>query len=355
MDYAIRNNRFFNLDINKMLDVLDLETVDTLGEAILNRDLTLESIIRSKNIDIESSSLYSLDVIAPNISREVRPFIKDSALDVYIPGSSLKGTIRTAILTREIDQNDDLKNKIEDCIRSEIHNFPYSQLKRLKKKIGQNIENMILRASKKPSPYNDALKFLKIADAKYGSANKVLLLTTASVHSYNGYEIRVKRGKNSSIEVLKPKKGAASFIIIEKSLEKYNQDETAKNMPLLAKKLSIDTIIKSCKHVSQLIIEEEKNFADRSGLHDISKFYSKMLNSKLNDNESFVRLGWGSGYIATTVMLPFFNTVFFDNLRDRFNLGYPDMIFPKSRRLVIYNGVPYPLGWMKLKIIEKAI
>lgn len=74
-------------------------------------------------VEIEKITSYKLDCSASKLSerkREINMFVKDPYGKPYVPGSSLKGCIRTALLAYDISKNPDIYNVVREQIRAAI-------------------------------------------------------------------------------------------------------------------------------------------------------------------------------------------------------------------------------------------
>ncbi len=123
--------------------------------------------------------------------------------------------------------------------------------------------------------------------------------------------------------------------------------------------LTLDSIIKACKEFALAKITAELNYFNQSTLkkryEKTIKFYNDLKNRiNADTNAIFLRLGAGQGLLSTTIdLLLKGETVFKDliaNLkanRDEYN--NPSADYPASRRVVITDSEELPPGWIVLR------
>jgi CRISPR-associated protein Csm5 len=275
--------------------------------------------------------------------QDYRPFIRDGFGNPYIPGTSIKGVIRTAILYNALfnyknNDPDGFQRKIVDPIeRTERFKFkkknPFEWIQE------RWLENFRL-LDKNKSPNTDWLRMLHVSDA---------------------YPVNLRETNLIPIKVLKK----------ERSGWKYKTDISGRNMTIWIETLSIGTIIEfeiafdrrllkdfkaennnislpqnidevlsNIKKWSFDIVSFEKDFAKGHPLEDWYK-----------SNTSNFRIGLGSGMTSTTMamLLP-------EELRKKIrNLAGQNRgndIAPKSRRIWENKGRIVPLGWAALEIVN---
>ena len=162
---------------------------------------------------------------------------------------------------------------------------------------------------------------------------------------------------NIFIEAVKPDvsigttKISLNSYFLEEKLSKLGFDEER-----------VDTFRKFpyiCNEFSKNLIEFELDFFEKYGLSELVMFYEELLRSITADDGFLLRLGFGIGWISTTVGLILEdNPRLLRDIRREFRLGrrrnQPEYVpeFPKTRKIIIEKGRPtYPMGWIRLKEI----
>ena len=177
----IRNrNELKRIHLSNFLRLLDKEQVKKISKELENNDFSLnEFVIREKVPDIPAR--YSMNYNATSTIDSIREQIKTNNIP-YIPGSSIKGAIRTAILWKYLRENassyNDLKRSIENTIsKGEKPN-------RLKKNIANySIDKIFgLNPDKKDAKF-DLLKFVEISDFMPDEDSKQLEIEEIKTYS----------------------------------------------------------------------------------------------------------------------------------------------------------------------------
>ncbi|HEC91938.1 MAG TPA: type III-A CRISPR-associated RAMP protein Csm5 [Candidatus Atribacteria bacterium] len=295
--------------------------------------------------------LYSLEISkdATNYMMdkrsEVQEFIKTGGRP-YIPSSSIKGAIRTAIMWYALKNDSEIYFELENYINKI---WDRTEIKPNKKWVGSRIERMIFGKD----PNHDLLRVLRISDADRISLNNLdikevkILSTTRSDYYYKGYSSIVeslKRGIKTCISIK-----IDNFLVKEKENLKFN-DAMIKY---------IHSFADICNEYAKDLIKYELSFFTRYNdgrLNQIIDFYEGLYDEI--ENGILLRLAWGTGWHGMTVGRLLEEDIL-DRLRRLYNLGRrrnkPDFVkpFPKTRKIVFENGVArYPMGWIKLEEVR---
>lgn len=238
----------------------------------------------------------------------------------YIPGSSLKGSLRTNLLYY-LGQD----------------NFDYKVVKNNKGRIDGKLsdsrksneyENNILN---KRNPMDDPLKSIKISDSNL--IQDALNLYDINIFTYKKREAEFKRGVPFYLLCTKSKLGSNDDIEFEFNLNSF---EGYFNKNGVKKNISIEDLIISSKTKAFDILTRESEFYENCKYHETLDIYDELweVYNNLKDNETLIRLGKGCGFDSTTF-----------NLVNRKRNNQTDS---NSRNLV--EG-KYPLGWAVIKFV----
>ncbi len=350
-------------------------------------------------LDISHSTRTNLQGLIGKRSSEVREFIKTKD-DAYIPGSSVKGAIRTAILwyvlkndrqllekaeryleillnardlserienagnlgdiKREIEINQNLKQK-SDVYMGVLEEIAGGEVRKIKKKVNNlskigrehvdaEIEKLVFGAD----PTKDLLKALQVSDSNAIAVKNLkveevrTLTTTPRGHNWKSFYIYV--------EALKC---GAKLDLEMKTVEFLLEGDAASELDFESKKVLVREIPKICNEFVDDFIESEIRFFKQCNtqreLDKVIEFYERM---RREENSFLLHLAWGSGWHGMTVGRLLQEDTGFDffGLRKKFRLGkrrnqpFFVRMYPKTRRIVFENGKPkYPLGWVKLE------
>jgi len=317
-DYIIKNGKFykiffdeflFNLrepERNKLITLINQNNLLDLRKFIIsNWNPQRFPFEYSCDVSEEVNKLYINNV--NNIENQllINPFIRTTTKKIpYLPASSLKGAIRTAViseLARNINISSENKRRIEGYV-----------LECLDKK-GR------LDQSKDP------FRAIKIKDAHLAS-NEIIISRV----------VNVRKNKMSQLETL----GIQVFAEITHSIlsgrtvtfeSELTIDSELQDTNFLKRKIDIDLIKKSCNsfYLHKMYYEIEKFYKSTP----VEKYYSIISNQKFTNNSFLIRIGKFSGLESVTL----------DKYRK------PIVSWGKTRNIC---EMKYPFGWIKLSFQE---
>lgn len=353
---------FINFDRLLEENLFKESFIDELSHGLSTggRDFNIKDVLARYNIDFKNSSKYRLKLEGvKRISKEVVPFVK-SAGRFYIPGSSLKGAIRSFV-TKALNRNfiqlyeNDLSSAYQKTLNSADRRNSVDP-----KYVSKDAEEKIFA-----TPYESPFKHLKISDSHFVSSEnagvyeiKVMNICGGQVKWFAGRSNEDDPDRAVSIiaEGIKPGTKLNGSIRVEKDFVEGNQVVRG-----IKEKMGINSSATSptefladvLKSVSKDYIQREINFYTRYKQAQIVSEYQKLLNvlNSLDKNQFLIQIGFSTGYLSKTVGI-FFNKNHFEKLAkvDRQSKIYPEL-FPKTRRLVFKNGQVWTVpGWIKVTI-----
>ncbi|MDL1970755.1 MAG: type III-A CRISPR-associated RAMP protein Csm5 [Candidatus Desulfofervidaceae bacterium] len=206
--------------------------------------------------------------------------------EIYVPGSSLKGSLRTAILNYLIR---DKQEQIKQCILKK---------KQQQKKIPDSLilEQCILQKRTAYDTSSDPFRAMKLSDLKLekGKAFIEIARNIKSVKYQKG-----GRGIPVKLECIVPGSVFRGVMVINKTAfeEKYRQIAGIKVS------LNKDIIIKACCYHYQNVWEEEKSkFGITPETTTNFNFWAPLVEKLSNSpNAFFIKLGKHSGGVAVTI------------------------------------------------------
>lgn len=262
---------------------------------------------------------------------------------LFIPGSSLKGAIRTGLLYNLVSVDDIPRNIIQN--HKGRYKINISEHNKFINKIFSPPNSNIAQAAQK-----SIMRFLQISDSSVVNVPYIYILKT----------IKAKPGSNSTFEEHKRRNGRviktyAETIGMQKSLKfslnnSLNED-ILKNSGIEDKKylISLKNIKESLYNFSNDIINHEIEFYDYYNRPHIKELYENL--SKMNNlDKPLIKIGSGSGLLATSISLKIKNddSRRFEEIRQSFRGSY-EYEFPKSRKITSTN---LPLGWVQLSFAD---
>ncbi|MHA1785671.1 MAG: type III-A CRISPR-associated RAMP protein Csm5 [Candidatus Helarchaeota archaeon] len=349
-DFYIDSNKrlFYLLDQDKFLSLIN-EKYPNFLEIIENPEFqvntkyekifSIEKFINKEKIEIEKIKKYCIPIdIDWKRNREtkiiVHEFIKNP-VKPYIPGSSLKGAIRTALLWNILNTNPYLKTKYFNILQ---------RLDPRKRKMRAKFaDDMIEKEIFGKDPTDDILKSLQITDSSPMDFVDLEISEIGVIGNPNQIPIY--------LENLKAEADTSCYIKVNDFYYKKEIPNNSFTRNVLNKYMTLAEILKACNEFSKAIIEEELTYQYYED--ETISFYNELLSEADNcrENEAILRFSWGSGWNSTTVGLITKKFPGFEGLRRKYRLGIKPRSkhfshnYPKTRKVKL-NGIP--LGWIKI-------
>ena len=264
----------------------------------------------------------------PNPGNQINENIK--VLDKpYIPGSSIKGAIETALLYNSLTDRDIHRIFANDEMDLKFANKFFSSDGKPQKSILRFLQ--ISDSSTAPNPYIYDIKTIKAN--KKGGFSKVLTL----------YYETILASKLSS------------------TLTTINNSKILKELNLEDRKylLDFDYIKESIYNFSNDYMENEIEFIEKYGeshpmVEKMYKFYKG--HKKRNSIDSpYLKLGSTSGLLATTINLKVkhIDSFYFNRVKNSSKTKKAKYEYPVTRRIANKSGLP--TGWIQLSFEEEDV
>lgn len=276
--------------------------------------------------------------------KDISEFVKTGLGKPYIPGSSIKGALRTVILRHLLydwGKPDEIKNRLE-----QILNNPNVK--------PEQADNLLDKYLFGKDPNYDFLRGLQVGDAEFKI--KDLRVDNAKTLTISRDNRLQPKPFDNYIEYLSEAKTVCR-IRIENFLFDY---------PLAKKQLGFDNkkeylvqLAKRCNEYAREFIKDEIEFYRSCRMNELRKSYEQLA-GKIPEgkNDFLLHLGWGSGWRGMTG--DYLTDATLRRFRWKFRMGksigdyrtgrqFP--VFPKTRKIIFKNGQPaYPLGWVKIEV-----
>jgi CRISPR-associated protein Csm5 len=279
---------------------------------------------------------YSLELPTRDRVPRILEQSRDATGRPYLPGSSLKGAIRTALAWAQLSAS----------------GAPFGQ-----NEAGFNprfADDPLMRRVFGRTPNHDLLRALLPADSTPGAeGGPARSLARVVVYSLSGMP-GVLRPKGERwaffVETLAPGTRLELTVRVDtfllerraaRALGFDGQQELVHNWPAY------------CAALGRAIIARERDFYAAHDVPELAAFYEALdaqAAAAQAEGGCVMQLAWGAGWLGKTVGTALTDDALAD-FRAAFRLGrrgYP--AFPKSRRLVERAGKPVmPLGWLRLR------
>jgi len=324
LDYIVENQKVHLLNFNSLLSEIPLNLIDDLTKNILDNfsnnrwEGDVKSFLEKYDLDWKKHVEQSHDLIGEIGKNELHQFIKTSDR-LYIPGSSVKGAIRTCILFSILKNNPAFRNREESTILRYFND--------------RSLQNLI-----RTSGNDDLLRALIISDLHLSDPTSNTKIMESSVYHL--------KNKESTIpifyEVLDEGFHSSGSIKINKNLI---ENDILKTQYF---NLNTSSLIEAINEFSKEIIAHElKTFQSQKDdkLSHIISFYSSLDQQlkNLGKNECILRLGQGSSVLAVTLFLIYQENKRIVQKYRKLEIVKFDILDRRDRRFAIANkgGRPY--------------
>ena len=335
IDGFYENGRWHRVDLDAVLAAVPESELNRLTIAMGQRNFQWGRYLPTN----QPSASCTLPCPENPRETEIRETIKNPFSRPMIPGSSIKGAVRTALLWDLIgDDNKEVQNDLKEQLqRRSNQNWA-----------GQPIERRVLGKD----PNHDLMRVVQVSDTAPIPIEALEMGVAWTVTLNRNGELVQKREGNREyktfVEQIRAEQTFDFSIKIDKSLfrprEKGELGFSAQQEQVLCEELA----------------DEEAKFYDYYRLPELADFYESLSNQieNLRGSGFVLPIGWGTGYLAKTVtgLLTGDDTDLMMKLRRHYRLGrsrsggdyYYDE-FPKTRRVLYDRQIPKsPLGWVQI-------
>lgn len=334
-DYAIQQGRTWRLNENALLDAQSTDDPDLTEKLARTRPAEL---LRPADYRPDNPLFRYVLKGTPRSSAEgaqLREQLKDPFDRVYIPGSSLKGAFRTALVWHawEVRQ-----------MRADV-----GDLGTRRQWAGQRLEQQLLGRD----PNNDALRVLQVGDSDTQTPADALMILNVRVHHRNG-----QLASPIELEAVRPNQIFRLRLKLDLALYSDWARRAGLQLPGRDWLQQLPHILQA--HSRQRLERERAWFGAIRGAERVAAAYQQLLNAQPGPDACLVQLGWGTGWESKTLggrlqaNPPLMERIITDYklARGKRQKGDP---FPKSRRLAIslardrqgnlQETPAAPLGW----------
>lgn len=281
------------------------------------------------------------------VPEKFREQLKDAMNRPYLPGSAIKGAIRTALIAewlRIADKNEVVSKMISGLLPKSIPG---------KKPNTKMASNNLMWALLGKDAKQDIFRSFKVKDTLFANAN----LRLADIRWLNETRWRSMTKKKSFdnwhdgdgiyAEVLQ----ASSLGLLTLQWDGFLLSDISKwqqagTISAIAPK-DFDDLRKRLNQHAQYRLQREIQFYKNQGKAAPEQECQRILSMMQQDPQSaYLQMSWGSGWRGMTGDWAADEHV--KTFRELFNLGCTGKPFPKTRRLVVAGEPKLPLGWVRL-------
>jgi len=355
--YLLSENKFSKFLANKNLVnkfvawIMEKEKpsiIEFLKKYIGNVDENLALSISYSKIELKTDSPF----------KQFKPQIRDAFGIPFIPGSSIKGAFRTALLYRILkhikhENPEVFRKKLLDKIAQVLRKNQISKKEPFKEIINFWLQNFRLNGQTKDS-HTDYLRILKIRDAN-PLFQQPTSLFEVQIFSWDGEKFSPKE-RPLFVEALPEGNIYELELLLDRTLLSHFQKNIPPEIPFDIYPKTIEEFLAAVQEFFKDLWEyESKVFTNRSE-YEKEVFTNGSINYYAESYPGkMFRVGWGGGLLSTTIfmLLP---EELRQEIRNRLRHNRGKIMAPKSRRLVkIKENNFLPLGWVKWYEIGEII
>ena len=364
-DYVWERGRLYAVSLDKLMAQPRI-SAEALTDWLSTPRFTMRRyVLETARLDPVAVARYDIPCPSDPGGTDVSQQIKNAFDQPYVPGSSIKGAVRTALAWAILDSGTYVPSS-RDLGRSSRY-------------AGRPLEAELFGSD----PNHDVMRALQVGDSEPMAADDL-----EGVHST---VYTLGRGDR-----LQPKEGGRYRLWIEalpvgtRLTGKWHLDmvllerKVARRLGFDRKRAWLGDVPRHCRAFAAAIIERETDFYTRHGPSSIAAFYRKLASKleRLAENEFLLQMSWGTGWRSKTVGLTLGEDIV-QQARTDFCLGklvhqkcgrrvrlarrgkglycpkcrenvhevsvYP--AFPKTRRLVERGNTPQePFGWVLVRL-----
>lgn len=339
-------------DINKIFKIIGQSNIEKLISFIEKKDkssfVKFVNDYSSKNIKLSQISKRTFCVYGENFINY--NFLKEQLINSngfpIIPGSSLKGAIRTAIISYLVEKD---ISKVKEIVDKEKTFKTLNDLKKLETKI----VNMLLSGTEGFEANKNIMRFFNVSDIEFQYETIGIIMEIANLFN-QGWDI--KKGQKVILEVIP--KGCESEVFrlnINSSLlnENVKFKKIITNTEFLTNWDSLFSIINThTKKLieNELIFWENQNYSILDSKIEQYKFNLERIYNdfkQLKNNEMIIRIGGNSGWDSITGgwAKEVFNESEWNHIYRKLNKDRDVEVFPKTRKIGSEGEL---MGYLKL-------
>jgi CRISPR-associated protein Csm5 len=392
-EYVVKNDQLYVVDLDQIL-AQPRVTPEKLAKE-LSDGTPMNTLLNRFSINPTRVSRYHIGCGNWNM-QEVLLAVKNAFQQPYLPGSSLKGAIRSALLWKAFSQQDwtQTEGQIEanlSKVRREIHRRKCTR-DWAKGQMAEGVEEIVFGAD----PNHDLLRALQVGDTEAVEPDmlqvvqvKVFTRTRDGGHQCKKYQLYSEAFSQRAS--LKGSIKIAEYLFADlptvKPMEELGLDKTQHDL--------LHSLVQVCQEYAAQQIDAECQFYESCNMRDVARWYAdlKQQCSVGDPNTFLLQVGWGTGSNAK-VLPQLRNTRLSARIRLALDMGKiicgacdkevtPDkrdanrwycsachrtwassevkvlIPYPKTRRLAVIPGTAkpekyLPMGWVRVHLERRT-
>lgn len=345
-DYVIDENQkkiyYINQELVKAKLAKSPNLIDEYVAGVANgmdnnrSTFNLNNFLKTRlSIDVRREHRLQLDCEATG-SKELYTIVKNAGLQPYIPGSTIKGAVKTAFLYDWLVNQEEGKKTVEALLKN-----PRDE------KVSEVIEKVFTR-------FNPGF-----SDSSLIEANRMMCIDTKRLH--------IKKG---NIAIPQTWESVITGTVVTSSFS-AKKSEHFKSVAWTELHRVINQYAKAGNQCEwDILVDVAGDKMPDDIYNKLYDFYETMNNNidEADENTAFLKLGSGKGYYHNSIGLALFNADKSENKTAFLNFlklsGFGKVFKKETRKMEEYDLDPYdfpitrvidvnkvqPLGWVKLEI-----
>lgn len=336
-DFFVDNKRLLLVNRDRMFArIKELGDVKIMEFTAAIEDGNPAEWLKKNGVPLASIASRTAPIPKNNPPKDIHCQIRDAFGRPLLPGSSLKGAFRTAIL-RKIAKNEQ-----------------FNVLQNIKPDKPEHADQWVANKLLGQDPKESLMRTLSVGDAVLPeSATTVLPVEIMRQVPGNKF---AEKHFFITVEAIPATTQASGVVSFDEFLPDQDKKEKCFNFK---QRLSLGWLREACLELTTHTIETELTFLNgKKGIDGLPQFYKGLQKQleDLKDNEIIIQTAWGAGWRGMTGQLLEQNDLTRERrkqLRLASQEKYLNFPFPKSRRLANENGRNLPMGWVKLTFTTK--
>lgn len=354
LDFLLQDSKVLILNIEKLMKEAvqrGSKALDSLTLAIEENDL--QGWLKTEGVAVHDVAKSSYTVSDSHI-REIAAHIYSGTGIPLIPGTSIKGAFRTALLFSldKDDGHDLVENVLKKLLEHNKINLKFADSEIISKFLGKDPKFNIMRS-------------LLVGDFHKVSGSMSLPLTYVYKLGNNKKLIRKKTHNNNyDMKIFPESLQTGSKALGQIAFDNFLADNAVgrAGFETFTKKLSLTWLLEALKLKTKNTLDYEiyyltKHVGKEQKLLKMISFYEQLRSSfeKLQDNQAIFQMAWGSGWRGMTGPL-LEEQDLTSQVRKKFKLADKHTVFPfpKSRKVAITSEGARPFGWTKITFYDKG-
>lgn len=352
IDYDTKDNSVFFIDQDKLFNALIEKNELGLVENFFEACLTTNFFNLTNSLGLNPNDFVYMNRSYNGQMREsIKEFARDGNGNYYIPGSSIKGAIKSIYFEKLLQgwTEKKLMNNIVPPLPDPPKNARIDRTK-----AASNLIKVF--ATHSPAANYDLFRALQFNDF-YIEESKIGIIENIVLSLQKDNTLVVKEDKKSYAQAVYPGREILIDKLFKLDTLLFKAGKMQKTLKFEAGLLIEDEFRKIVNEYAKKTIKSEIEFfnkyPNKNYKDQIIKFYEGLL-EKLENNKNIIifRMSAGSGwkFMTGNITLKDDRANLHSSIKKTFNLGKKDCnIFPKTRRLAICaDGAVYPLGWVEI-------